>query len=318
MLLAPEPRNAMVIGFASGITVGAVTRYPVESVTAVEIEPAILGASRFFDPFNHRPLEDPRVRVVRNDGRNFLLVNDRRYDVIISEPSNPWMTVASNLFTREFFELGRSRLAPGGVFAQWLQLYGMSPDDLKALMRTFHAAFPHVLVFNTIEDADLILVGSERPLTFDLDDLSRRMSLLDVSVDLRRVDVKSPPDLLSYFILGTREVEAFTGAGPLNTDDNALIEFQAPKSLHYETRGVNVALLRQATTHSGDYAPGLAGDAPRRHALLMAEAFARRRMWSRARDAITALPDLAESEEGRAALGRIEEARRVDTNRRRG
>jgi spermidine synthase len=319
MLLAKDPQNAMVIGFASGITVGAVTRYPVKELTAVEIEPAILEASHHFDPFNHQPLDDPRVHAVRNDGRNFLLVNDRRYDVIISEPSNPWMTVASNLFTREFFEIGRRRLAPGGVFAQWLQLYGMSPDDLKALMRTFHHVFPHVLVFNTIEDADLILIGSDEELHFDMQDLARRMSVLDVNVDLRRVGVKTPEDLLTYFIMGTREVEAFTGDGPLNTDDNALIEFQAPKSLHYETRGVNVALLRQATAESGLYAPGLTGEPERRqHALAMAQAFARRRMWTRARGVITSLPGLAESDDGKETLGRIEEARRVDSNRRRG
>jgi len=299
MLLAPDPKTALVIGFASGITVGAVTQYPIDKVTAVEIEPAILEASHWFDDYNHRPLDNPKVRVVRNDGRNFLLVDDEKFDVIISEPSNPWMTVASNLFTREFFELGHRRLNPGGVFAQWLQLYGMSPDDLKALMRTFHSVFPHVLVFNTIEDADLILVGSDRPLRFDLDDLARRMEDLSPMVDLRRVRVYTPEDLLSYFLFGTKEMARFTGRGPLNTDDNALIEFRAPKSLHYETRGANTAELRQVTVEPLTYAEDLESDADRiRHGAEMVKAYMRRDMISRAREVLADTPGLAGSEEG--------------------
>src|SRR6185436_2483394 len=154
------------------------------------------------------------------------------------------------------------------------------------------------------------------PLAFDLEDMAHRMSRLDVSMDLRRVGVRNPEDLLTYFILGPREVERFTGDGMLNTDDNALIEFQAPKSLHYETRGVNVALLRQALTLGGDYVPTIAADdARRRHAVAMAEAFARRRMWQRATSALAWAPGLADSDEGRELQRRIEEARRVVDSR---
>jgi hypothetical protein len=234
-------------------------------------------------------------------------VNDEQYDVIISEPSNPWMTVAANLFTREFFELGRHRLLPGGVFAQWLQLYGMSPDDLKVLMRTFHSVFPHVLVFNTIEDADLILVGSDRPLSFNLDGLGERMSELSVMVDLRRVRTGTPQDLLSYFVFGDNEMEAFAGEGPLNTDDNALIEFHAPKSLHYETRGANTAEVRRVTVDPTNYVLGLTDpDARRAHKVLLIEAFIRRQMWSRARDVLTSDAGLVDSEDGRALLQQID------------
>ncbi|HKY31841.1 MAG TPA: fused MFS/spermidine synthase, partial [Candidatus Polarisedimenticolia bacterium] len=317
MLMAAAPRSALVIGYASGITVGAVTRHPVERVTAVEIEPAILEASRFFDDFNHRPLDDPRVRVVRNDGRNFLLVNeDEAYDVIISEPSNPWMTVASNLFTREFFEIGRRRLAPGGVFTQWLQLYGMSPDDLRALMRTFQDVFPHVAVFKTIEDADLVLVGAAAPLSFDREEMQRRMARLDVNLDLRRVSARTPEDVLSYFIMGSAEVRRFTGDGPLNTDDNALIEFRAPKSLHYETRGVNLAHLDRASVPPSGYVEGLDDlESRRRHLLELAAAYARRRLYPRALAALEADPGLAGTEEGRRLRDAIDASRRVDTGR---
>jgi spermidine synthase len=311
LLLAKDPKDALVIGYASGITVGAATCYPLDSITAVEIEPAIIEASRFFDPYNHRPLDDPRVQVIRNDGRNFLLVNDKAYDVIISEPSNPWMTVASNLFTREFFEIGRRRLKPGGVFAQWLQLYGMSPPDLKSLAATFHSVFPHVLIFNTITDADLILVGSDQPLEFDLDDLGARMRELSVTTDLRRVNVVTPQDLMSYFVFGSREMSLFAGNAPLNTDDNALIEFHAPKSLHYETRGANTLEVERVTVDPGGYVANLGDSESRRmYYVGLAQAFRRRGMFNRARATLAAVPGLAETDEGRILLRQIDNKQR--------
>ncbi|HEY3176295.1 MAG TPA: fused MFS/spermidine synthase [Candidatus Polarisedimenticolia bacterium] len=311
LLMAENPRDVLVIGFASGITVGATAQHPVDSITAVEIEPAILDASHFFDPFNHRPLEDPRVKAVRNDGRNFLLVSGRRYDVIISEPSNPWMTVAANLFTREFFQLGQGRLKPGGVFAQWLQLYGMSPADLQALVRTFHSVFPHVLVFNTIEDADLLLIGSERPLSIDTEELSRRMSDLSVKVDLMRLHATTPQDLLSYLVFGTREVDQFTRGAGLNTDDNALIEFHAPKSLHYETRSANQAELRKVAIDPTTYVTGLDDPAKRRaHYLSLADSYRRRGIFPRAREVLSSVPGLADSEDGQALMRKIDSKQR--------
>lgn len=313
LLLAANPRDVLVIGFASGITVGAAAQHPVDSITAVEIEPAILEASRFFDPFNHRPLEDPRVRAVRNDGRNFLLVNEQPYDVIISEPSNPWMTVAANLFTREFFELGRARLKPGGVFGQWLQLYGMSPADLQSLANTFRSVFPNVLVFNTIEDADIFLVGSEEPLTIDMEALERRMSELSVRVDLMRLRVESPQDLISYLVFGTDEIDRFTQGAGLNTDDNALIEFRAPKSLHFETRGANMAEVRRVRVDPTRYVTGLSEpDKLRAHHLALADAYRRRADFARAREILSSSPELAGSADG------VELMRKIDSRQRGG
>jgi len=310
LLFADRHDDVVVIGYASGITVGAVTQHDIKSLTAVEIEPAILEASEKFKEYNHDPLSNPRVRVVTGDGRNFLLVTPDRYDVIISEPSNPWMTVASNLFTREFFELGRQRLRPGGVFAQWLQLYGMQPSDLRALARTFASVFPNVLVFNTIPDADIVLLGSEEPLVFETGKLTARMSDLDVALDLGRVRVFSVPDLLTYFIMGTRELREFAGEGDLNTDDNALIEFHAPRSLHFETRQENRGAIQ---AHAADPLD-LYVDRPSAPELIalryqdMAEAYLRRGMNDTAAKSIERALSLHDSEEGRILQARIREA----------
>ncbi len=310
VLLAADPTDVLVIGYASGITVGSVLQHPVGSLTAVEIEPAIIEASEEFKEHNHDPLSDPRVKVVTADGRNFLLVTRDRYDVIISEPSNPWMTVASNLFTKEFFEIGRGRLNPGGVFCQWLQLYGMQPSDLRALVRTFSRVFPNVLVFNTIRDSDLLLMGSEEPIALDLERFAGVISELDVAVDLGRVKVFDVYDLLTYFMMGTEEVRAYAGEGPLNTDDNALIEFHAPRSLHFQTRQENRRALLAHAVDPIEYlsetpsSPEALADHYRR----MAKAFLQRGMLRSGKEAIATALLHAESDEALAIQARILEA----------
>ena len=241
LLLAPDPRRVLVVGWASGITVGSTLTYPIERLTGVEIEQAVIEASEFFRKDNNEARRDPRTNLVIDDARNFLLLDDGLYDVIISEPSNPWITVASNLFTREAWEIGHRRLAPGGVFCQWIQMYGITPADLRALLRTFHQVFPEVLVFTTIDMSDLMILGSDRPLRFDLTQLKSRMHEVWVAADLARVGVRTPAELLSHFDFGTAELERFIGdpAGPINTDDNARIEFATPKSLLLPTGPAN-------------------------------------------------------------------------------
>ncbi|HJN76451.1 MAG TPA: fused MFS/spermidine synthase [Myxococcota bacterium] len=245
-LFADEPTSAVVIGLASGITLGSVTLYEeLEEIQVVELEPSIVEASHYFDDYNHRPLEDPRVEMVANDGRNHLLLQPpERYDVIVAEPSNPWLTGVSNLFTRDFWVMGRERLKPGGVWSQWVQLYGMSPDDLRSLLATFADVFPHVLLFATIEDADLVLLGSEDPLVLSVEGARR---LLDdhagVAAELRLVGIKRPHDVLTFYQFGREEILEVAGDVEFNTDDNMRVEYSAPRHLHSETSQENFLLL---------------------------------------------------------------------------
>ena len=128
------------------------------------------------------------------------------YDVIISEPSNPWITGVANLFTRDFFELAASRLAPGGIFAQWFHLYGMSEDSAREVMATFRSVFPHVVAFN---DRDMILLGSDRPIMFSLDQMTRRFADPGVRASLAEAFVRYPADLLVKLRLDERGTAAF-------------------------------------------------------------------------------------------------------------
>ena len=242
----PDAEEVVVIGLASGITAGAVTLHSApKRIDLVELEPAVVEASHYFDAHNSRPLDDPRVTLFPNDGRNHIALQDEgTYDLVVSEPSNPWLTGVSNLFTQEFFELGKARLKPGGVWAQWVQMYGMDTDDLRTLLATFAAVYPHVQLFSTIEDADLVLIGSESPL--ELDEAGfRRMFEMDAAVnyELGQVDIEEPIDLLARWQLDRELILRFSGDAPVNTDDNMRIEYSAPLHLHEETASENFLRL---------------------------------------------------------------------------
>ncbi len=225
------PKVALV-GYGSGVTAGAITQYPIKSLEVVELEPAIYRASRFFDNDNHRPLSNPKVTARVGDGRNFLGQRSDPFDVIVSQPSNPWLTGVSNLFTREYFRDIKTRLAPHGIFCQWAQLYEMSPWNIKAIYRTVREEFPYVYVF-AAEDlsSDTILIASLEPLKLDLNVVERAFRDPATRAEARRAGLSSPHDVFAYLLLGPEELQSFTAGSPDNTDDNARIEFSAPRDL---------------------------------------------------------------------------------------
>ncbi len=231
-----HPPRVAVIGYGSGVTIGAVTQYPIGSADVVELEPNVVTAgSEFFASVNHEPEKDPRVHVVIDDGRSFLASSRRpedRYDAIISEPSNPWISGVSNLFTTDYWKIARSRLKDDGVFCQWAQLYEMSPRNVKVLLRSFSSVFPYTYVF-AAEDlsSDVILVAANHPLELDLSHLRRNFANPKLAAELKRGGVTSAEDLVAYLLLTPEELPAFTAGAPLNTDDNALIEYAAPRDL---------------------------------------------------------------------------------------
>jgi spermidine synthase len=225
LMLAPKRDNVLVIGLGSGLTVGSVLTHPVKHVDCLELEDAVVKGSRFFEDYNGRPLSDPRTKIIVNDARNHLVVSDESYDVIISEPSNPWIPGAANLFTRESFEIGRRRLNGDGVFCQWLQLYELQAQDFATVLRTFTGVFPYVHLFRVEYDA--ILVGSMHPHVVDETRLRDRWTD-EVKADLERIDVHSVEDFLARYWIGGDELRQCTPPGSLNTDDNMLIEFAAP------------------------------------------------------------------------------------------
>jgi spermidine synthase len=247
LLFHPAPRDVAIIGLASGITVGAVATHPVERIRVIEVEGAMIEAARRFARYNHDVLEDPRLSVSINDARNELQFNPADYDVIISEPSNPWLTVAANLFTEEFFRVGRSRLRPGGVFGQWIQTYCLTPDSVRSILAAFHRVYPHVIVFGMTSGVDLLVVGSDRPLILDVDAFENRTSALWIRADLARAGVRSAVSMAAMIQTGGDAIGALVEGATVNSDDNGLVEFSAPQALFLDTQDANTAMLQGTT-----------------------------------------------------------------------
>ena len=240
----PDAKRVLVIGLASGITAGSVTLHETpERIDVVEIEPMVVEASHEFDGVNHRPLEDPRVQVHLNDARNHLfLAADGSYDVVSSEPSNPWISGVSNLFTKEFFALGKRKLSSGGVWAQWLQTYSMHHTDVRSLLATFADAFPHVAVFR-VDAADMVLLGSDAPLSISAGSLADLFRAENLRRDLAVAGFLRTEDILSRYLFSRDPIERLVGDIELNTDDNMRIEYSAPKHLYEETQRANSRML---------------------------------------------------------------------------
>jgi spermidine synthase len=234
LLHGGSEQKVAVVGYGSGITVGAIAESPdVAHIDVVELEPAVLrAADAWFGPFNHQVHENPKLRRWLGDGRNFLTAYPQKYDVIVSEPSNPWIAGVSSLFTREFYAFAKQHLAEDGVYCQWAQLYELGPRHVKSIYRTFQEAFPYVYAFSSADlSADTILVGSLRPLPLDLATLERLAAAAAARAELARGGVDSAVELVALLVMGPDEVPSFAAGAPINTDDNALLEFGAPRDL---------------------------------------------------------------------------------------
>ncbi|MGB9626490.1 MAG: fused MFS/spermidine synthase, partial [Phycisphaerae bacterium] len=243
-LLAGHGRDACVIGLGSGMTLGAIACYPsCERLDCVEISEDVIRAAAWFAPYNRQILTaDPRVRMIRADGRNHLLLTDRRYDFIVSEPSNPWMSGVANLFTREFFRICRDRLKEDGKLCVWLQSYMMSLRDFQMVVRTLCEVFENVSIWQ-LAGTDYLLVASPGCRGVPLDEVFRRFATRAVREDLYRLGITDAEQVLGRFIASGAALRNWAASAPLHTDDNALLEFSAPRQIHRGAGGAIAAAL---------------------------------------------------------------------------
>jgi spermidine synthase len=242
VLLHPDPRSVFVLGTGTGMTLGSTLVHPeVQRVTLGEIEEGVLGVARLFSDWNDHALDSPKLRIVFNDGRNFLASTREKFDVITADPIHPWSGGAAYLYTAEYFRTVAAALAPRGIAAQWLPLYELSTRDVRTVVRTFSEVFPHVMVWLTYYDA--VLVGSKEPILLDENDLARRMNRADLRSALAPIQMASARDFLSYFVMGDAGARTFAQGGEINTDDNLFLEFSAPRSQGVSTDGANVAAI---------------------------------------------------------------------------
>jgi spermidine synthase len=228
---APPPRRVLIIGFGSGMTASAVARYPdVEQIDCVEIEPAVVRAAPYLESLNRNVLSDPRVHIIFDDARNFLLASRDQYDLIISEPSNPWIAGIATLFTNEYYAVVRQRLAPGGKFVQWVQGYSLAPADLRMIIATLAPHFPEITLWRA-EGPDLLLLGRTDPTPFQFARLRSLWQNQALRKDFASIDVHQPEGLVAYFLLDDAAVRKLAEGGALNTDDRTLLEYHAPQTV---------------------------------------------------------------------------------------
>ena len=271
MLLHGNVGQMLVIGAGSGVTCAAALSHPeLKSLECAEISPEVIEGSRFFAELNRRYWEDARLKIVLDDGRNYLFRSEEKYDLIASEPSNPWIAGIGNLYTVEFYRNCLERLAPGGLICQWIHLYEMDEKVLKTIIRTFTESFPRTLGFSSMEDNDVLLIGSAGELSFDLEGLAWRMRVGATAADLASIGITSPFILLSNQIFDPQGLQRWAGIGPLNSDNFPLVEYEAPRGFFeankvklpdkYRFRSGRTLLASYLNTHqvSADELAGLA------------------------------------------------------------
>lgn len=300
MILSPRPERVMIVGLGGGVTLAStVSHGRAKSIDMLEISDAVIeGATLHFAPLLGGAFDDPRVRILRNDGRNHLLLTPRTYDVIISEPSNPWLAGIASLFTEEYFRLARERLAPGGVYCQWLQSYGMSPRDFRMVIRTMQGVFPEVTLWQP-QYADFLLIGRIDSAPVPLDTIAARMREPSVYRDLESVGLEHPSRFLGACLLHDEALREWVGPGPRNTDDNGILEFSAPlHRLRHRSRALAASLSRSP---GGAFGKIVSADGESSSHRPVVEGTAR------SREAIFGIYEIAEEAPDRATLVRAAE-----------
>jgi len=243
LLLHENPKSVYIIGLGSGVTLGAALTHPIERAVVSEISPEVVAASNAFTAENHEALHDPRTRLVVGDGRSHLLLSGEQYDVIISEPSNPWMAGVSTLFTRQFFAAARSRLRPGGILCQWAHTYNISDADLRSIVATFLSEFPDGSAW-LVGESDLLLIGSTAPPGALEGGVARAWARPGVAADLAEVDIHDPFSVLTLFVARGMDLRRFTGDAPVQSDDRLALEYSAPRAIYGRYQNVNIDRLR--------------------------------------------------------------------------
>jgi spermidine synthase len=245
--------RALVIGLGTGTTLGTLAAYPWKQLDVVEISPSIVEAARtYFHAGNLGAIDDPRVKLQHGDGRNYLLVHEQRYNLISMELSSIWFAGASNLYSLEYYELVRSRLAPGGVFQQWVQLHHVYRRDFATIVNTLRKTFKHVALF--YGGGQGILVASDSPLLaseariHELEALPAMAQIIPHGRPLVELlnDILVVDDGLDRYLADSAQLAGVARADMLSTDHNLYLEYATPRGnvLPWVAREVLVSELR--------------------------------------------------------------------------
>ena len=234
-LLQGNPHSVLVVGFGAGVTAGSFVSYPqVQRIVICEIEPLIPPvATQYFANENYDVLHDRRTEIVFDDARHFILSTHEKFDVITSDPIHPWVKGSAALYTKEYFELVRDHLNPGGIVAQWVPFYETDADTVKSELATFFDVFPNGTVWANEANGqgyDVLLLGQAGPSKIDADELQRRLNLPEyaaVAASLRNVGLNSATDLLATYAGQAPDLSTWLKGAAINRDGNLRLQYLA-------------------------------------------------------------------------------------------
>ena len=241
MVLHPDPKDVLVICFGSGTTFGTLSQFDVNQVDNVEISRTVIKGAPLFKVANKDVLNNPKSNIIFDDGRSYLSVTKKKYDVITEEPMHPALAGVINLYTKEYYEVAKAHLKPGGIMSQWIPLYALSVEDVRMLTATFKSVFPHTTLW--IASADMFLIGSETKGTMDYGRLVDRISKPHIDSLLSDVDFNSPGEIMATFLMNEDQVAEYVKGAPIITDNWPIVEFTGPESLSVNTVSPNIAEL---------------------------------------------------------------------------
>ena len=246
VLLSRDPKDVLIIGMGAGISSGIISSYPaVNDVTVVELSEEVPGGAAKFADWNFNMLQNPKIKVVINDGANYVKATRKQYDIISSDPIHPFISGNGILYSYEHWKICRDHLKDGGVLAQWLPLYQLSPSDFATIIRTFVDAFPNATMW--FSGIDTVLIGAKGDLKIDLKTMAEHMgSAPSMTRDLLAMGVQKPSDILGWYVAGPDQLDSMGGDAPVNRVEYPVLEFTAPRGITIRGEGRTIPALLTA------------------------------------------------------------------------
>jgi spermidine synthase len=248
LFLRPSARRVLVLGLGSGNTLASIEEHDnVRSIDVLEISRGVVHAAReYFGRYTHDALDDPRAQLVIGDGRLHLRHTAETYDVIVSQPSNPWIVGAAALFTRESFVAMKRRLAPGGVACIWVQIANMPAENIRILANTWADVWSYPSVWRPSGRDALLFIGSEHALSIDLEQVNRKLANPRLRESMQRIDIASAEVFIAKLVAADEGVRAAVRGAMINTDDNSRIEYDTPPNAMTRDESQRIWALFQA------------------------------------------------------------------------
>ena len=234
-LATPKPKSVLIVGFGAGVTAGSFVTYPeIERIVICELEPLIpTNVGPYFEKQNYNVAHDPRVQIVYDDARHFVLTTQEKFDVITSDPIHPWVKGAATLYTKEYFEMVKAHLKPGGVISQWVPMYESHSAAVESQIATFLDVFPNGTVWGNTQNGrgyDLVLLGTNGPTVIDIDSMNVRMgnpAHARAIESLREVGFSSSLDLFGTFAAQGSDLKSWLKNSQINRDVDLRLQYIA-------------------------------------------------------------------------------------------